>query len=359
MSVKQPLYLGIDIGGSSVKAGLVDDDGTVWARTRAPLDLTAGLDNGLETVFHAVDQLFDERLHLRDVQAVGVASPGTMDIPAGVVFHPFNLPGWENLPLRDIIGERLGKPAVLQNDANAAALGEYWVGAASTAGSLLFWTLGTGVGGGIVINGQLLEGAHSHAGECGHIVLQTDGGRPSQFGMHGSLECYAGGKALVARCREALAGGRASLIVDLAGPGGEIAPRLIADAAERGDALANELILETARYLGVGTASLMNVLNPEIVLIGGAMTFGGAASELGRRFLERVREEVRARAFPIPAARTQVEFARLGNNAGFIGAAACARQQYPAPHAADADPDPRFAFTPHLRRRKSAARVGA
>jgi glucokinase len=359
MSVKQPLYLGIDIGGTSVKAGLVDDEGTVWARTRAPLDLAAGLDAGLVTVFQAVDQLFDERLQLRDVQAVGVASPGTMDIPAGIVFHPFNLPGWENLPLRDIIGDRLEKPAALQNDANAAAFGEYWVGAASDAGSLLFWTLGTGIGGGIVINGQLLEGAHSHAGECGHMVLQTDGGRPSQFGMHGSLECYAGGKALVQRAREALAAGRPTLLHELATGDDSLTPRLIADAAERGDGLAMELVLDTARYLGVGTASLMNILDPEIVLIGGAMTFGGAESELGRRFLGRVREEVQARAFPIPAARTRIEFARLGNNAGFIGAAACARQQFPAIGTEDAARDRRFVRAPHLWRGTRKARAGA
>src|SRR5262245_14204755 len=112
MSMKQPLYLGIDIGGSSVKTGLVDDEGTVWARARAPLYLCACLDAVLETVFHTIDHLFDEQRQLSDVLAVGVASPGTMDIPAGIVFHPYNLPGWENLPLRDIVGDRLGKPAV-------------------------------------------------------------------------------------------------------------------------------------------------------------------------------------------------------------------------------------------------------
>ncbi len=318
-------YIGIDIGGSSVKAGLVDEAGTVRARARSPLDPSAGLESGLATVFETVDELWSAASPRSAVAAAGVASPGTMDIEAGIVFHPYNLPGWEDLSLRDLVQDRLQVPTVLQNDANAAAYGEYWVGGARDASSLLFWTLGTGVGGGIIINGQLIEGAHSHGGECGHIILQMQGGRRSPFGMHGSLECYAGGKALVQRCREALAGGRQSLITQLAANGAEITPCMLAHAAERGDELSAELIHESAEYLGYGTASLMNALNPEMVLIGGAMTFGGAANAVGRSFLNRIRQTARAHAFPIPAERTLIDFAKLGNDAGFIGAAGWAR----------------------------------
>lgn len=318
------LYLGIDIGGSSVKAGLVDDAGAVRAHSRAELDLSTGLDRGLETVFATVRELMT-RTDPSLIACAGVASPGTMDIDAGIVFHPYNLPGWENLPLRDLIEEELQLPAVLQNDANAAAYGEYLVGAARDASSLIFWTLGTGVGGGIIINGQLVEGAHAHGGECGHIILQMEGGRPSPFGMHGSLECYAGGKALVQRCREALDAGASSLIRALMTQAEPLTPGLIGRAAEWGDPLANRLVLETATYLGMGTASLMNALNPEMVLIGGAMTFGGAANPVGARFLEQVRRTVRERTFPIPAQRTVVDYAQLGNSAGFIGAAGWAR----------------------------------
>ncbi len=326
-TARRPLYLGIDIGGSSIKAGLVDDRGAVCARTQAPLDPAAGVEQGLELLGATVAALVRGRRHaLADLAAIGVACPGTMDIPAGIVFHPFNRPGWESLPLRQLVAERFGKPSVLQNDANAAAFGEYWAGAGRGAHSLVMWTLGTGIGGGLVINGELVEGAHSHAGECGHLVLQMEGGRPSEFGMHGSLECYAGGKALVRRCVEALEGGRVSCLAEVESAE-SITPRMIATAAELGDPLADELVMETARYLGVGTATMMNILDPDVVLLGGAMTFGGTETDLGRRFLDGVRQEVGRRAFPVPAGRVRIEFAKLANEAGFIGAAGWARRR--------------------------------
>lgn len=354
-----PLYLGIDIGGSSVKVGVVDDNGVVQARSRVALDPAAGLAAGLDLIFAAVDELWDEGCARSSVHCVGIASPGTMDIDAGIVFHPYNLPGWEDLPLRDIVQDRLNLPAVLQNDANAAAYGEYWVGAASHASSLLFWTLGTGVGGGIIINGELIEGAHSHGGECGHMIIQMEGGRRSPFGMHGSLECYAGGKALVQRCHEALAAGRTSLIRELASQAESITPCMVGHAAERGDQLAGELIAETARYLGIGTASLMNVLNPEMVLIGGAMTFGGWSSPVGRKFLESVRQTSRTYAFPIPGERTLIDFATLGNDAGFIGAAGWARSKLSLLSTSEHAEEAHSLSGGHTRRKRTRRRIGA
>jgi glucokinase len=311
-------YLGLDIGGSSIKSGVLSDSGEVLASRRHPLVLNGRLELGLETLFQVANEVVaDAGVNWDDIRGIGVAAPGTMDTTAGVVLLPFNMPGWENLPLAKIVSDRFEKLVVLHNDANAAAYGEFWVGAARGASSLLMWTLGTGIGSGIVLNGQIWEGAHGHAGECGHIILQLEGGPPSEHQLDGSLELLAGSKALIRNVKAAIAQGRHSSLSDVT----ELTTLDIAQAAENGDELAHEVILDAARCLGVGTVSVMNVLNPEMVLIGGAMTFGCNESEVGRRFLQRIREEVTRRAFQIPAERTAVEFASLGADAGFIGAA--------------------------------------
>ncbi len=324
-------YLGIDIGGSAIKAGLVTDGGRILQKRHASSALEDGLEAGLANLERISRELVaDSGVNWDQVRAIGVAAPGTMDIPAGVVFHPFNLPGWKNLPLRDLVAERLGKPAVLQNDANAAALGETWLGAGQDARSLMFWTLGTGVGGGIVLDGKVLEGAHSHAAECGHIIIQQEGGPHSEHGIHGCVELYVGARALIRRCREAIKAGHRSSLAAIASDDSKLTPLAIAHAAEEGDDLARGLILESAKYLAVGTVNVIHILNPEKVLVGGAMTFGQNKTELGRAFLETLRNEVKKRTFPITGERTVIDYASLGNEAGFIGAAACARIRYPA-----------------------------
>jgi glucokinase len=319
-------YLGLDIGGSSVKAGVVTDTGQVLGSRRVASVLNRDLQAGLTELFRTADEVITESGVPREsLGGIGVAAPGTMDIEAGVVFHPFNLPGWEDLPLARIVANHFGRPAWLQNDANAAAYGEFWIGAARDVSSLMFWTLGTGVGGGIILDGKIWTGAHDHAGECGHAILQMDGGPKSEFGIDGSVELYAGAKALVRRCLAALDAGRASTLRDVLAQVQELTPLVIADAAQRGDSLAHEAIMESARCLGIATVSIIHILNPAMVLIGGAMTFGRHETELGRRFLERVRAEVRRRAFPIPGERTLIDYASLGGDAGFIGAAGYAR----------------------------------
>ena len=169
--------MGVDIGGTTTKIGLVTDSGTVVGQCTHPVPFESGRDASLQALFSAIESCVSESgLSVNDCHGIGVAAPGTLDLPAGVILHPFNVPDWKDLPLRDLVSNQFGLPTVLQNDANAAAFGEYWLGAASDAESLMFWTLGTGVGGGIILNGEILSGAHSHAGECGHMILQMEGG---------------------------------------------------------------------------------------------------------------------------------------------------------------------------------------
>ena len=181
-----PSYLGIDLGGTNIKSGVVDDEGRVLSAvsipTEAELGPQAGIDHLAEAGRRAVEA---SGVPWDRIAGVGLGSPGTMDIPAGLLLEPPNLPGWENLPIRELLAERLGKPVVFQNDGNAAAYGEYWTGAGRGTRSLVMFTLGTGIGGGIVIDGWILEGRHSHGAECGHIIIEMDGGRICSCGQDG------------------------------------------------------------------------------------------------------------------------------------------------------------------------------
>lgn len=329
---RAPFYVGVDVGGTNIKAGIVDDDGRSLAHVSVPTEAARGPKIGLENIARAAEMAISQSgLAHSDLRGVGLATPGTMDIPSGYLLDPPNLPGWTNFPIRDLLAERLQLKTVLQNDANAAAYGEFWAGKAKAAHSLVFWTLGTGIGCGIIIDHIIIEGAHSCGAECGHIIIEMTNGRLCGTGQYGTLEAYAGARALVARCEEALAAGRPSSLSKRLAAGEELTPLLIAQGAEAGDKLCDDLIMETARFMGIGTVSLMHTIDPEMVLFGGAMTFGRTETELGRRFLQEIRNEVKKRAFPIPAAKTVIEYASLGGDAGYIGAAGCARLKFGSP----------------------------
>lgn len=324
-----PYYVGIDVGGTNVKAGVVTHSAVSLSHVSVPTEAARGPETGLENIVTAVHRAIDASgLTPANINGVGLATPGTMDIRAGMLLNPPNLPGWINLPIERLVQERLHLPTVLQNDANAAAYGEFWGGAAKEASSLVFWTLGTGIGCGIILGDLIVEGAHSHGAECGHIIIEMNNGRLCDTGQYGTLEAYAGAKSLVRRCSEGLQAGRKSSLSQHVAAGTEITPLLIGQAAEAGDEFALDLVLETARFMGVGTVTLMHTIDPEMVLFGGAMTFGGNQTALGRRFLQEIRNEVNRRAFPVPAARTKIDFASLGGDAGYIGAAGCARLKF-------------------------------
>jgi glucokinase len=334
-SGRAPFYVGIDVGGTNIKAGVVDDEGRSLSHVSVPTEAARGPQGGLENIARAAEMaIAQSSLKKGALRGVGLATPGTMDIPAGYLIDPPNLPGWINFPIRDLLARKLELPTVLQNDANAAAYGEFWAGRAKDARSLVFWTLGTGIGCGIIIDHVIIEGAHSHGAECGHIIIEMTNGRLCGTGQYGTLEAYASARALVARCQEALAAGRTSSVSAHLAAGGELTPLLIAQAAEAGDRLCDDLVMETARFMGVGTVTLMHTIDPEMVLFGGAMTFGRTDSELGRRFLQEIRTEVKKRAFPIPATKTIIEYASLGSDAGYIGAAGCARMKFGGPQSA-------------------------
>jgi glucokinase len=318
-----PLFVGLDVGGTTMKAGVVDDAGL---RLTDPVVLLTeaakGQVHGLAVMAEAIRQSARAGgLTLDRIAAIGVATPGTMDIPGGLILDPPNLKPWRNVPVRQFIADTFGLPTAFQNDANAAAYGEFWAGAGKEFRSLVMFTLGTGVGGGIILGDRIVEGEHSHGGELGHMKIALTNGRLCGCGRRGCLEAYASATAVVQRSLEALNDNHGqSTLHSVVTNQGELTARDVFEAAVAGYALAERIVDETAYYLAVAAANMMHVVDPDCVCFAGGMTAAG------ERFLERIRRHVRGVAFPVPAAKCQIRFAQLGSDAGFIGAAGCARQ---------------------------------
>jgi len=324
---RRPLYAGVDLGGTNIKTALVDDAGRVIVFRSEPTHAVRGAEDAAARMGKAVHALAHEAgLATADIARVGLGSPGPLDIPRGTIVRAGNLPGWDGFPLRDRVSGHCGRPVTFANDANAAAYGEFWVGSGREYGSLVLLTLGTGVGGGIIIGDVNVEGAHSHGSECGHMIVDpSDGARACPCGQPGHLEAYASATSLVKMAREQFATGATGSLAAAVRDGAELTPILICHHAERGDAVATAVIMEAARWLGIGVVTLMNTIDPEAVIIGGAMTFGGDDAPVGRAFLDRIRAEVARRGFPTLVASTVIRYASLGGDAGAIGAAGLAR----------------------------------
>lgn len=325
-----PFFVGVDLGGTNIKIGLVDDAGQTLGWETMPTQTERGPEEGVQRMAQTLRELVAKAgLEPSQIARVGLGSPGTMDIPAGMLLEPHNLPGWYHFPIRDRLSTHCGLPVTFSNDANAAAYGEFWVGSGRHLRSMVLFTLGTGIGCGIIVDDLMIEGENSHGAECGHIIIDyRDDARVCGCGRGGHLEAYASATAVVKRSEEALASGRETSLRGRVEQGEPLTPLMLSQEAERGDALALELILDTAMYLGIGAVTLLHTIDPEGLVLGGGMNFGGHDTELGRRFLERVREEVRRRAFPVVSERVEIDYARLGGDAGYLGAAGVARMAH-------------------------------
>lgn len=312
--------LGVDIGGTNVVVGLVPEDGGPPAglRVRATGSM-AGADDAVAHIRRLADEVVQEALVPLGqgpdaVVGVGIGCPGPLDLEAGVVIDAFNL-GWSDFPLRDRLSEALGLPAVLDNDANCATYGEWWQGAGKPYGTMVGLTLGTGIGGGLVVDGRLVRGASGTAGEVGHMTIDFTG-RRCKCGNYGCLEAYASGPNIAARAREGVEAGGESLLLELTdGKPENITAVTVYEALLQGDAYAAEVMLETAKILGAGVANLVNVLNPEAVVIVGGVT------RAGEHLFGPLRAEVRRRAFKVADQACRILPGALPDTAGVIGAA--------------------------------------
>lgn len=318
-------YLGIDVGGTYVKLGLVDDTGQILGRVSTPTP-TLGTP---ERVFAFAMQFAAEQLSLLGshvkLHGVGLAVPGVLDTSAMVLREVVNLPGWLDRPLMQLLSHVAGVPVMVVNDANAAALAEHSQRGLGVR-SLALVTLGTGIGCGVVVGGHPHGGDHGCAGEIGHLAIRFgDQALPCTCGSRGHLESYAGSGGVVARLRVAYSSHVAAEVPEWV-LGNTVTPREIAEHASRGDVICQSVIDETAQYVGAAVGMMAQVVDPAVVLLGGAMTFGGAGTDTGARFIEHVRTTVRETTLAQVGQHLIVDFATLGNDAGILGAALVAKQ---------------------------------
>lgn len=325
-----PLFVGIDVGGTNIKLGLVDDLGRTLAEHSIPTEAQRGPEDATCRMAEGVTLLLEKvGAKTGDVARLGLATPGPIDLDGGLLVTPGNLPQWWNFPIRDRVSDECGLPVRFANDANAAAFGEFWRGAGADVHSMVLLTLGTGIGGGIVVGDFLIEGANGCGGECGHILVDPSDDAPrDSLDKTGSLEAFCGSYAVVGRANQALDAGRDSTLAQVRVGGRQLTPLDIAGASEAGDELANEVVMETARYLGLGIVTLIHTIDPDSVVLGGAMTFGGPGHPLGDAFLQRTIDAARPRLLPPLRDKLRIEFAQLGGDAGYIGAAGLARLEH-------------------------------
>jgi len=313
----EAVFVGVDVGGTNIKVGIVSDSGTIVKQTQFATEQQLGPAVAMARAAECIDQLSKSSGVARDrLRAIGLGTPGPIDLDQGMILDPSNLPAWWNFPIRQTLESAAGLPVSFCNDANAAAMGEFWIGGGKQFGSLIMLTLGTGVGGGIVINNFLIEGAHGMASECGHVLIDSSPhARKCGCGRTGHLEAYASATAVVDRYCQ-----RVGIERD------KPTAKSIAELAAAGDQHAIAIIDETADYLGRAIGIFAHTIDPAAVILGGAMNFGGAESQLGKNFLQRVHQATCRETFSQIASNIQIRFAKLGGNAGWIGAAAIARR---------------------------------
>ncbi len=308
--------IGIDLGGTNLRTGLVDRDGKIHHRLSIKTENNADPQTISNQIFYLIDEIINVGAGLKpaptNIIGVGLGSPGLVDKKGETILFSPNLPLWRNIPIKRMVSERFSVPCVLENDANAAAWGEKWVGAGKEADSLVMLTLGTGIGGGIIINNKLWRGVNNVAAEIGHMVIQMDGPKCS-CGNYGCIEAYASATAMVRRFKELLKSGMPSSLKDA----GDVTAKMINDAAFQGDRASLDVIKETGHYLGVALVNIMHVLNPEVIVLTGGMIGSGDL------LMNPIKQVIKEKAFEASAKETKIVFSQLGNDAGIIGAAGC------------------------------------
>ncbi|MBI2940261.1 MAG: ROK family protein [Chloroflexi bacterium] len=315
----EPIVVGVDLGGTKIAAASATLTGQILHRVRHRTDAQAGPERIIAQIVEAVDAVtLRQHLPLQGVTMIGVGAPGPTSCSRGIVYTAPNLAGWRDVPLRALIERATGLPVQVENDANAATVAEHRWGAGRGVRDLVYLTVSTGIGGGLIFGGRLYRGAAETAGEVGHITIDYDGPL-CHCGSRGCLETFASGTAITRRARERIRAGEASVIESLAnGESERISAELVHQAAVGNDALACDLMREAGTYLGIGIASLTNLLSPARVIV------GGGVAQAGELLLAPARAEVQRRAFRPAVAALEIVPAQLGVQAGLLGAIAVA-----------------------------------
>jgi glucokinase len=321
--------VGVDLGGTNIVVGVLPIDGgtgDVLALKVEPTEPQRGAKYVVDKIVLLIEEARAEVVaqfggSRNDFAGIGIGSPGPLNRATGTVINTPNL-GWRNFPLRDLVGNAVNLPAVLDNDANCATYGEWWLGAGRNVDTLIGLTLGTGIGGGIVLNGEIFHGVSDAAGEIGHTTIEVNG-RRCPCGNYGCLEAYASGPAIAARAVEGIESGAESMLADLVnGDLTKITAATVYEAVIIGDIYANEVMRETAKFLGAGVGNIINIFNPEMVVIAGGVT------KAGDHLFVPLKAEVRRRAFKSAMDACQITAATLPGTAGVIGAAGVFKKDY-------------------------------
>jgi glucokinase len=319
--------VGVDLGGTNIVVGAMPEDGSREIAMRSqPTYPEQGADGVVDRIVQMVEDVIavtiaETGAKREDFLGVGIGSPGPLDREKGIVIVTPNL-GWRDFPLRDRVASRVGLPCSLDNDANCATLGEWWIGAAKGARHVIGMTIGTGIGGGLILDGKLFHGASDVAGEIGHTTIDSTG-RRCKCGNYGCLEAYASGPAIADRAREAMIGWDGSMLEQMVnGQLDRITAATVYEASKRGDDVARDVVRETARYLGAGIANLLNIFNPDVVVIAGGVTQAGDA------LFVPLRAEVKRRAFRPAVESCRIVPGSLPGSAGVVGAVATFKAQH-------------------------------
>lgn len=314
------LLAAVDLGGTKILSAVAAPDGNILATDQRSTEAEQGVEAVLERIVASLQEtLRRANSSPSDIARLAIAAPGPIDQARGLITEAPNLPGWINVPLRSRLRRLLGVPIYLENDANAAAIGEHRYGAGRGSRHMLYLTVSTGIGGGIIIDGRLYRGTSGAAGELGHIVVDAGGPR-CRCGSYGCLEVLASGTALAREGAAAVERGEAPLLERLAG-GAPVTAELVADAARAGEETARRLITTAGRYLGLGLTSLVNIFNPQVLVL------GGGAMKIGQPLLDPAVETMQATAFPQAVADVSVRLSALEDEAAVRGALALIQER--------------------------------
>ncbi|MBI3287221.1 MAG: ROK family protein [Chloroflexi bacterium] len=307
----------LDVGGTKLRAALVDRQGRILHRD----EVSTLAQEGPEAVIGRMEALIRHLTEDREYGSIGIAMPGPLNPREGIVYETPNLPGWHNVPLAARIAKAFETPVRLDNDANLAALGEHRFGAGRGAEEMVYITVSTGIGGGIITRGELLYGWRGSAAEVGHMVIEPSGPRCG-CGNRGCLEALASGTAIAREAIERIQAGAVSAILDLAdGEVGSVTGKTVTEAAAQGDHLAQEILEQASYYLGIGIATLLNLLNPQLIILGGGVALSGRLPD------EPMWRAIQEHALPSIRRGVEIKYAALGDDAGLLGASVIAFEE--------------------------------
>ncbi len=312
------LLIGIDLGGTNVKLGLVDVDGNIIASRSFPTQVEQGPQDLIERIaHHSFDLLQKYKYSIDRVLCAGIGSPGPLSVDQGQLYKCANLPGYDNFKMRAKLSKALKKPAVLHNDANAACWGEFWMGTGRNVTDMVMFTLGTGIGGGIIYNGELIRGSDDNGAELGHIII-IHNGRLCNCGQKGCIEAYASANQTALRAEEAIRNNPTSTLKTIWDTNGKLTCKDVFDHAINGDPTAKRITEETAQYLALICVNMLHTTEPQLVV------FAGGMIEAGNYLLDMIRSYFKELVWNLKPEPMAIEYASLGGDAGFVGAAGLA-----------------------------------